>query len=140
MRARGSALALLTVSPSTIYCLTVDCADPDRLASFWCETLGYERFDTDLQAEEVEIRDRTGRGGDLLFVPVPEGKSAKNRLHLDLTPPSTIREEVLRLEALGAAAGEEFEEAGWRWTVMRDPEGNEFCVCARVDGSLGALP
>lgn len=140
MRAGRGSLGLLTVSGSTIYCITVDCADPDRLASFWCETLGYERFETTLQAEEVEIRDPMGRGGDLLFVPVPEGKVVKNRLHLDLIPPSTVHEEVDRLVGLGATTGESFEEAGWRWTVMRDPEGNEFCVCARVDGSLGALP
>ena len=140
MRARGGAPGLLTVSPSRIYCLTVDCADPERLASFWCEALGYERFETELQVEEIEIRDPAGRGGDLLFVPVPEGKAVKNRLHLDLIPPSTIGEEVKRLRGLGATSAESFEEAGWRWTVMLDPEGNEFCVCARIDGSLGALP
>ena len=125
---------------STIYSLTVDCADPDRLARFWCETLGYRRHETELQAGEVQIRDPSGRGGDLLFVPVPEGKSVKNRLHLDLLPPSTMQAEVDRLRALGATPGSVHEEAGWRWTVMQDPEENEFCVCVRTDSDAVARP
>jgi Glyoxalase-like domain len=140
LRERRGALGLLTVAPSTVYCLTIDCVDADRLASFWCEAIGYERKSETLPAGEIEIHDPAGRGGDLAFVPVPESKSTstKNRLHLDLIPPSAIGEEVARLEGLGARAGESFEEGGWRWTVMRDPEGNEFCVCARADTRAGA--
>lgn len=75
--------------------------------------------------------DRTGIGGGrrLLFQRVPETKTVKNRLHLDLHPaPGTRDAEVERLEALGASVLRRVEEAGGAWTVMADPEGNEFCV------------
>jgi len=59
---------------------------------------------------------------------VPEGKTVKNRLHLDLSPPSTMQAEVDRLEAAGAKALRRVDEGGSFWTVLADPEGNEFCV------------
>ncbi|HWL91310.1 MAG TPA: VOC family protein [Actinomycetota bacterium] len=111
---------------SSVETLTVDCADPRRVAEFWCGVLGYE-----ISGEEdgdVEIRDPAGRGWPLLFQVVPEGKVVKNRLHLDLSPPSTMRDEVERVSALGATTFRLVEEAGSFWTVMLDPEGNEFCV------------
>lgn len=71
----------------------------------------------------------TGLGRRLLFQRVPEAKSVKNRLHLDLHAPAGRRtDEVARLEALGARVLREVDEPGGRWTVMCDPEGNEFCV------------
>jgi len=126
MRARGSALTLLTVSGSSVDALTFDCGDPKLLAEFWCAALGYEVSDSDETG--FAIRDPSGKGWDVLFLIVPEGKSAKNRLHLDLTPPSTMAEEVARLTALGATEQRLVEEGDSRWTVMLDPEGNEFCV------------
>jgi len=129
VRARGGALGLLTVSSSTastVDALTFDCGDPKLLADFWCAALDYEIADADEIG--VAIRDPSGKGWDVLFLIVPEGKSAKNRLHLDLTPPTTMAEEVARLSALGATEQRLVEEEGPRWTVMLDPEGNEFCV------------
>ncbi|MGY0069104.1 VOC family protein [Streptomyces sp. QTS137] len=71
----------------------------------------------------------TGLGRRLLFQRVPEPKTAKNRLHLDLHPGEGRREaEVARLERLGAGVLRRVEEPSGSWTVMTDPEGNEYCV------------
>ncbi|MGC9440276.1 VOC family protein [Streptomyces sp. WG5] len=71
----------------------------------------------------------TGLGRRLLFQRVPEGKTGKNRIHLDLHPGEGSREEeVARLEALGASVLRQVKEPGGEWVVMADPEGNEFCV------------
>ncbi|MEV5338873.1 VOC family protein [Streptomyces sp. NPDC052676] len=71
----------------------------------------------------------TGLGRRLLFQRVPEPKSGKNRLHLDLHPGEGRREaEVERLGSLGASVLREVREPAGRWVVMADPEGNEFCV------------
>jgi hypothetical protein len=72
----------------------------------------------------------------LLFQPVPEGKSAKNRVHLDVRPSGTQREEVDRLVALGARVLSESTDLPW--SAMKDPEGNEFCVLGTRQGSSGA--
>ncbi|WP_406862479.1 VOC family protein [Streptomyces sp. HUAS MG47] len=71
----------------------------------------------------------TGLGRRILFQGVPEKKSGKNRLHIDVhTAPGTRDTEVARLEGLGATVLREVAEQGSAWTVMADPEGNEFCV------------
>ncbi|WP_121748602.1 VOC family protein [Streptomyces sp. E2N166] len=71
----------------------------------------------------------TGLGRRLLFQRVPEAKTGKNRLHLDLHPGEGRREaEVARLEALGASILRQVKEPGGEWVLMADPEGNEFCV------------
>lgn len=71
----------------------------------------------------------TGLGRRLLFQRVPEAKSVKNRLHLDLHPGAGRRaDEVERLSGLGASVLREVKEPSGSWTVMTDPEGNEFCV------------
>ncbi|KAF4406280.1 MULTISPECIES: VOC family protein [Streptomyces] len=71
----------------------------------------------------------TGLGRRILFQRVPEPKTDKNRLHLDLHPdPGTRQAETERLVALGAAVQREVKMPGGEWTVMTDPEGNEFCV------------
>ncbi len=112
--------------PSTVDTLTIDCADPRRLAAFWTQALGYElREATD---DAAEIVDPSGRGWPLLFIVVPEAKAVKNRVHLDIRPPAGMREEVERLEAAGATFFRFVEEGASSWTVMQDPEGNEFCV------------
>ena len=111
---------------SLVESLTIDCLEPRPLADFWCAVLGYEREGED--DEGAWIHDPTGRGWPMLFLIVPEGKTVKNRLHLDLSPQRTMADEVARLEAAGATAVRRVAEGGSFWTVMADPEGNEFCV------------
>jgi len=112
--------------PSSVDGLTIDCRDPRRLATFWTQALGYELKEaTD---DEADIVDPSGHSWPLLFLVVPEGKSMKNRLHLDIRPPRSMAEEVERLEAAGATVQRRVDEHGSFWTIMQDPEGNEFCV------------
>jgi Glyoxalase-like domain len=90
-----------------IQCLCVDSPDPAKIASFWAAALGWRRtFD---EPDEVCLEPPAGSpedgvAPDLLFLLVPEGKSVKNRLHLDLRPKDQAAE-VVRLEAIGAPAG-----------------------------------
>jgi len=110
---------------SKLRLITIDCADPAVLATFWTDVFGCDQREAD--GENVYIAKADG-GPDLYFQRVPEAKTVKNRVHLDLMPPSTMQEEVDRLTALGATAQRFVEEGGIYWTVMLDPEGNEFCV------------
>ena len=111
---------------STVDALTIDCADPARLAEFWAAVLGYEIGG--IEEADVWIKDPVGTSWPLLFQVVPEGKSVKNRLHLDLRSSASMAAEVERVKALGATELRYVEEGGSFWTVMLDPEGNEFCV------------
>jgi predicted enzyme related to lactoylglutathione lyase len=106
--------------------VTFDCADPVRVATFWAAALGFELADVD--PEGSYVRDPSGRTRGIFFQPVPEPKTTKNRVHLDLRPTGSMAEEVERLKALGATERGFIEEGGSFWTQMRDPEGNEFCV------------
>jgi hypothetical protein len=106
--------------------ITFDCANPLKLAQFWAQVLGYD-LDEESTTDEALLTDPRGQGTQLLFLTVPEGKSVKNRLHLDLRPTTTMRAEVERLEALGAQRAAPFQDIK-DWTVLYDPEGNEFCV------------
>ncbi|HEY7597140.1 MAG TPA: VOC family protein [Actinophytocola sp.] len=113
---------------SRLLCLAVDCRNTSLVTRFWCAALGYEvvkRWTDSRGTEYVEI----GREGEpmVLFQPVPEEKTVKNRLHLDIVPRSGTREsEVERLVGLGANVVA--SEPDFHWVVMQDPEGNEFCV------------
>ena len=111
---------------STVDSLTFDCHDPQVVADFWCAVLGYDLHEID--EEDADLRDPKGQGWRLLFQIVPEGKTVKNRAHLDLRPPSSMAEEVARVTVLGATVFRFVEEGSSFWTVMQDPEGNEFCV------------
>lgn len=117
---------------STLSAVVVDCRDPETLARFWCAALGYvvhagaEGF--------VGIVPAEGSGPHLDFVVVPEPRTAKNRLHLDLrvtagTPPDqrghVVQAEVGRLVAAGARVLWSTDD---HHVTMADPEGNEFCV------------
>jgi len=106
--------------------LTIDCHAPRLVAEFWCVALGYRLVDID--DEEAVIAPIDGPGWTLLFLVVPEGKTIKNRLHLDLRPTGSMADEVARLEAAGATTIRRVDEGGSFWTVMADPEGNELCV------------
>ncbi|HEY2506459.1 MAG TPA: VOC family protein [Streptosporangiaceae bacterium] len=117
--------------------LEIDCADPDALAQFWCSVLGYEVQDEDHGVVTIgsplvpEGKDRLGPvPPTLTFARVPEGKTAKNRLHLDVNPTDREQaEEVRRLLGLGARHAD-VGQGDVSWVVLADPEGNEFCVLA----------
>ena len=112
--------------------LVLDCRDPDALAEFWSEALGYTTIGG--AGNYVLLADGDGQGPKLLLQRVPEPKAGKNRMHLDVETPD-VDGEVDRLERLGATrTGAALAEHGSTWVVMSDPEGNEFCVC---DGGAG---
>ena len=116
---------------ASIETVTVDCADPARLATFWAAALGYEVREVDDIG--AWIADPADAGVPMLFLIVPENKTVKNRLHLDLRPTTGMRAEVDRLVALGATQVGRVDEGGSWWTVLLDPEGNEFCVLRGPD-------
>jgi hypothetical protein len=106
--------------------LVIDCADPGRLAEFWRQVLGYQI--TEKGDEAVEIAEEPGAMPTLLFVTVSEGKTLKNRIHIDVSPRDREQdEEVARIEALGARRID-IGQGEVSWVVMADPEDNEFCV------------
>ena len=145
--------------------VTFDAHDPETLSRFWADAMGYvnppppgrelapgqdpfeawHAFLAEIGVPESEwnsasaAEDPHGDGPRLFFQRVPEAKSVKNRVHIDLLGgggPSVpldeqrrrVAAEVARLEGLGAVRVEEHDDLGVHWVVMRDPEGNEFCV------------
>jgi catechol 2,3-dioxygenase-like lactoylglutathione lyase family enzyme len=138
--------------------VVIDCADPDRLARFWAEALGYKLQDPpegfaswdefldsigipeDQRGNASAVVDPDGTGPRFYFQRVPEGKVVKNRVHVDLNvgggPGTSLEDrtkrvdgEVERLQAIGAAVFRPGSvEHGEYWVVMQDPEGNEFCL------------
>ena len=137
--------------------ITFDAGDPDRLATFWAQALGYiiqpppEGFDSwDDWAGAMEIPaanwndaraivDPEGVGPRVFFQSVPEGKTAKNRVHLDVNAGGGLHvEQIAKVEAVethvaalleaGATLIERFDRDHEYWIVLQDPEGNEFCV------------
>lgn len=108
--------------------LVLDCADPGRLAEFWSAALGYVNVGS--VGTYVALFPAEGNGPKLLLQQVPESKTTKNRMHLDIETPD-IASEAARLVELGATqvAGAPCREHGSTWILMADPEGNEFCVC-----------
>ena len=113
--------------------LTFDCAAPLTVATFWAAALGYELdYDPDdTEDDGVALVDPSGRSRGMYFQSVPEPKTVKNRMHLDVRPTGSMAEEVDRLQGLGATVRGYIEEGGSFWTQMRDPEGNEFCLVRR---------
>jgi hypothetical protein len=119
-----------------ITCVTVDCADPEAVATFWNSALGWGGVAAAGDGSGA-VCGPPGGGTYLEFVRVPEAKSQKNRVHLGCTagPLAALDGEIARLEALGATIAweEEFPAqiaASYRNVVMRDVEGNEFCLGA----------
>ena len=137
--------------------VTFDCADPDRLAHFWADLLGYaldppppgfDSWEAWLREQGIPesewnsasaVSDPEGRGPRIFLQRVPEQKHAKNRVHLDVNvggPRGTPDDErriavdaaVERAIGLGATKVRLVEERGERHYVMQDPEGNEFCL------------
>jgi len=112
--------------------ITFDAADPYRIAQFWAAATGFtEEADDPNQPDDDETALVSADERILLlFIRVPEGKTVKNRVHLDLGPDDSTRdEEVERLLILGATIADDRRTPDGRgWVVMHDPEGNEFCV------------
>ncbi len=137
--------------------ITFDCANPERVGTFWAAVLGYkmqdppagheswEAFLTSIGVPEDQwdkayaIVDPDGKGPRIYFQKVPEPKTVKNRVHLDVnvggghTTPiderrARVDAAVERLVGLGATRLRPYEESGEYWVVMQDPEGNEFCL------------
>jgi catechol 2,3-dioxygenase-like lactoylglutathione lyase family enzyme len=118
--------------PTRLVHLVVDSADPARLARFWAAALGWEVAAE--EPDEVVVWPSGFSYPDpaalpLVFVPVPEAKTGKNRVHLDLATESAGHQaaEVQRLLGLGAVRAD-IGQHDVPWEVMADPEGNEFCV------------
>lgn len=108
--------------------IVIDCADPGAVSTFWSEVLGW-----DVQREGQFIW-MAAPGADpakdlaLIFLPVPEAKTVKNRVHIDVSPTGCNQaDELDRLLALGAAQVD-VGQADQTWIVLADPEGNEFCL------------
>ena len=115
--------------------LVLDCRDPEPLAAFWAEALGYQRVGS--AGNYFLLLPPQGQAGpQLLLQQVPEPKSGKNRMHFDIHTPD-IEAEASRLLSLGAVRvqPEALSEHGNNWVLLQDPEGNEFCVC---DGGSSA--
>ena len=117
--------------------ITFDCADALAVATFWSRALGQPIDEPSSPGEPAASKffasigrtpsDSTGSGPMMMFIAVPEPKSVKNRVHLDLAAHDRAAE-VARLVELGATVVHEKDEWGISWTTLADPEGNEFCV------------
>jgi predicted enzyme related to lactoylglutathione lyase len=110
--------------------LCFDCLDPERVAHFWALVLGYTLVPpTPEEPPDQSIALQAPAGGmRLWFNKVPEPKVVKNRVHIDINMPDEA--ELARLQRLGARILGEIRDAQarLRWTIMADPEGNEFCA------------
>jgi hypothetical protein len=123
----------------------IDAHDMKKQAEFWCAVLDYKIIDENDEVIEIGARDMPDAWTDelmaewkgrlraapwaptIVFAAVPEGKAVKNRVHIDVSPLDSQEEEVERLLGLGATKAD-IGQGDVRWIVMRDPEGNEFCV------------
>lgn len=117
-----------------VSCVTIDCADPERLVAFWSQALGYV-------AQGSCCHPPDGIGPYLEFVAVPEPKTVKNRVHLGFNT-DDLDAEIGRLVALGATvAWEEDFPPDWRFrnVVLRDPEGNELCLGTSTTAMIRAV-
>jgi hypothetical protein len=111
-------------------CICVDSTDPAPLARWWAELLGWRI--THEEEDEVVLEPPAGSpedgvAPDLLFGRVPEPKTVKDRLHIDLRPDDQAAE-VARAEAMGARRVDIGQGDDVTWVVLADPEGNEFCI------------
>jgi len=142
---------------ATGFQVVIDCADPARLSRFWAEALGYKLDDPpkgydswedwlreqgipeDRWNDASAVVDPDGAGPRIYLQRVPEAKTVKNRVHLDLNISGggsvpieerrgRVDAEVERLLGIGATRQRTVEEPGGYWVVMQDPEGNELCV------------
>lgn len=104
--------------------ITFDAVDPGRLAAFWAAVTGRQLAES---TADVALLTSATEPVRLLFLKVSDGKTAKNRMHLDFHAADRAAE-VARVRGLGATEYATHQEYGMTWTVMTDPEGNEFCI------------
>lgn len=110
--------------------LVLDCGDLERSAAFWGAALGYRWKPKESPDDRyLWLLPESGEGIELLLQRVPESKTVKNRMHLDLRV-RELKGEVERLCSLGARrlTREPVRGSGWIWHILADPDGNEFCV------------
>lgn len=114
--------------------LVIDCVDPERLAQFWSEVLGYVELDREDGAIEIGPAD-VGFGGlqpTIILSPSSDPRTGKLRLHIDVNPVDRDQDaELERLLALGARRADIGQTGDESWHVLADPEGNEFCLLRR---------
>jgi predicted enzyme related to lactoylglutathione lyase len=115
---------------SRFYQLVIDSHDPHALARFWSQVL--EQPIVLESDDEVIVAAGKDAYPGLCFLPVPDDKATKNRLHIDLNPDDRDAE-VERLLALGATRADVGQGPDVSWVTLADPEGNEFCVLRRHD-------
>lgn len=121
---------------SRLAVLAIDARDEVRVADYWCQVLGWEIREID--GTVVSIGPAEGLCPTIDVCRVPERKTAKNRLHLDLRADgSSTEEELERLLELGATRVDVGQPEDVTWAVLADPEGNEFCLLSR---SVQELP
>ena len=119
----------------TWQCLCIESPDPQPLARWWADLLGWRiTFDEpdEVVLEPPEGSAEDGVSPDLLFLRVPELKRSKNRLHIDLRPDDQGAE-IRRAESLGATRIDVGQTEAATWVVFADPEGNEFCILRALE-------
>lgn len=113
--------------------IVVDCRDSFSQANYWATALGHQV--SERNTDEYLVKDPSSGGTPLYFMNVPEAKTVKNRMPVDIATDGSLEEEVARLVAAGGALVEMRQDPATlanpdTWAVMLDPEGNEFCVLA----------
>ncbi|WP_328622083.1 VOC family protein [Streptomyces sp. NBC_00354] len=111
--------------------ITFDSLEPYKTAEFWSAVTGFPIHPDDVEGDDEILLDPAQPGvPGLLFIRVPDAKSVKNRVHLDIQPPTGTRDETVeRLIGLGAKlVDDRRREDGSGWAVLADPEGNELCI------------
>ena len=127
-------------SPARFKDLCLDASDHQALADWWCAAIGYARKDSldDGTPRDpswpLPIQDPTGAGPLIWIVPVPEAKTVKNRMHIDVVGDiqALLDAGATLLRAKDAGADDDPEDGGNEWDVLGDPESNEFCVFAQA--------
>ncbi|MEU5875915.1 VOC family protein [Spirillospora sp. NPDC047279] len=110
--------------------LILDCRDPERLAAFWAEVLGYVEIGR--EGDDIEIGPPQGFGGPqptMILSKTADPKTGKLPLHIDVNPTDRDQDaELERLLAIGATKADVGQTGEESWHVLADPEGNEFCL------------
>ncbi len=122
--------------PVRLHHIVIDTHDLPGLARFWTQALGWQVLSQ--REREIVIGPDVNAPVGICFMPVTDTKAVKNRLHVDLTTSAADRDqEIDRLRALGARRVDVGQTGEESWTVLADPEGNEFCVVRPKDTLIG---